>query len=135
VQERKVTSKPKTAKGFDASSVSKLQTTKEIRIVTTPPGSKTKHRATIWVVVVDGTVFIRSFLGKNGKWYQNILASLEADLEFAGKKIHVKAVPVKDPKTIAAVSRAYQEKYRSSPYAKDMLRAEVLPDTLRLEPA
>ncbi len=72
---------------------------------------------------------------KKGKWYQNILASLEADLEFAGKKIHVKAVPVKDPKTIAAVSRAYQEKYRSSPYAKDMLRAEVLPGTLRLEPA
>jgi hypothetical protein len=42
-------------------------------------------------------------------------------------------VPVKDQKTVEAVSEAYLEKYRGSPYAKDMVRPEVLPTTLRLE--
>lgn len=135
VQRRKPASKRKTSKSFDASTLSRLQTTEEIRIVTTPPGSKAKHRATIWVVVVDGTVFIRSFLGKKGNWYQHIVVTSQADLEFSGKRAHAKAIRVKDQKTIAAVSRAYLEKYRSSPYAKDMVRPEVLPTTLRLEPA
>jgi hypothetical protein len=106
----------------------------EIRIATTPAGTKKKHRATIWVVVVDDDVFIRSFTGPKGKWYRNVLADPEADVEFDGKAIHVRAMPVKDRKTIEAVSRAYLEKYRDSPYAKDMVRDEVLPTTLRLEP-
>ena len=63
-----------------------------------------------------------------------MLANPEADVEFDGKAIHVKAIPVKDRETIEAVSRAYLEKYRDSPYAKDMVRDEVLPTTLRLEP-
>ena len=51
-----------------------------------------------------------------------------------GETIHVKAVLVSDQKSIEAVSQAYLEKYRSSPYAKEMVRPEVLPTTLRLEP-
>ena len=83
---------------------------------------------------MDDDVFIRSFTGPKGKWYRNVLANSEADVEFDGKAIHVRAIPVKDRETIEAVSRAYLEKYRDSPYAKDMVRDEVLPTTLRLEP-
>jgi len=35
---------------------------------------------------------------------------------------------------IASVSTAYLAKYTMSPYAKEMVRAEILPTTLRLEP-
>jgi len=119
---------------FDSKTLDALRNVEEIRIATTPAGTKKKHRATIWVVVVDDDVFIRSFTGPKGKWYRNVLADPEADVEFDGKAIHVRAMPVKDRKTIEAVSRAYLEKYRDSPYAKDMVRDEVLPTTLRLEP-
>ena len=119
---------------FDSKTLDALRNVEEIRIATTPPGAKKKHRATIWVVVVDDDVFIRSFTGARGKWYRNVLANSEADVEFDGKAIHVRVIPVKDRETIEAVSRAYLEKYRDSPYAKDMVRDEVLPTTLRLEP-
>jgi hypothetical protein len=119
---------------FDSKTLDALRNVEEIRIATTPPDAKKKHRATIWVVVVDDDVFIRSFTGPKGKWYRNVLVNPEADVEFDGKAIHVKAIPVKDRETIEAVSRAYLDKYRDSPYAKDMVRDEVLPTTLRLEP-
>jgi hypothetical protein len=119
---------------FDSKSLDALRNVEEIRIATTPPSEKKKHRATIWVVVLDDDVFVRSFTGAKGKWYRNVLANPEADVEFEGKAIHVRAIPVKDRATTEAVSRAYLEKYRDSPYAKDMVRDEVLPTTLRLEP-
>ena len=122
------------AREFDSATLDTLKKVEEIRIATAAAGAKTKHRATIWVVVVDGQVFVRSFTGPKGKWYRNVLANPEADLEVDGKTIHVKAIPLNDQKSNEAVSRAYLEKYRSSPYAKDMVGPEVLPTTLRLEP-
>jgi hypothetical protein len=83
---------------------------------------------------VDDDIFIRSFTGPKGKWYHDMLANPEADVEFDGKAIHVRGILVKDRATIEAVGRAYLEKYRDSPYAKDMVRDEILPTTLRLEP-
>jgi hypothetical protein len=55
-------------------------------------------------------------------------------LEFAGRRLAVQAVPVSDTASIAWVSREYLTKYQPSPYAQAMVRAEVLPTTLRLEP-
>ena len=39
-----------------------------------------------------------------------------------------------DADSIARASREYLRKYQPSPYAQAMVRAEVLPTTLRLEP-
>jgi hypothetical protein len=116
---------------FDSETLYQLGKIEEIRIVTRTADAK-KHRATIWVVVVDGAVFVRSFTGFNGRWYQNILANPRADLEVAEKTIHVKAVPVREPTLIEKVSTAYLEKYRFSPYAKHIV--QLLPTTLRLIP-
>ena len=45
----------------------------------------------------------------------------------------VRAVQVRNPKTIARASRGYLKKYAESPYAKEMVRPEILSTTLRLE--
>ena len=42
--------------------------------------------------------------------------------------------PASDPTAVARASREYLRKYQSSPYAQAMVRSEVLPTTLRLEP-
>jgi hypothetical protein len=55
-------------------------------------------------------------------------------LEFAGRRLAVEALPVSDADAIARASREYLQKYQPSPYAQSMVRAEVLPTTLRLEP-
>jgi hypothetical protein len=41
---------------------------------------------------------------------------------------------VSDADAIARASREYLRKYETSPYAQSVVRAEVLPTTLRLEP-
>jgi hypothetical protein len=57
-------------------------------------------------------------------------------LHVGEREIPFRAVRVEDPQTIAQVSEAYRRKYeRSWPNETDeMLREEVLPTTLRLEP-
>jgi hypothetical protein len=72
--------------------------------------------------------------GANGRWYRDLSGGGPATVEFAGRRLAVQAVPASDPGAVAKVSREYLRKYRPSPYAEAMVRSEVLPTTLRLEP-
>jgi hypothetical protein len=88
----------------------------------------------IWVVVADDEVFVRSVRGSKGRWYRDLAAGGSATLEFAGGRLEVRASPANDADSIARASREYLRKYQPSPYAQAMVRAEVLPTTLKLEP-
>jgi hypothetical protein len=46
----------------------------------------------------------------------------------------VQALPERDPGAVDRASQEYLRKYRPSPYAQAMVKPEVLPMTLRLEP-
>ena len=116
---------------FDADTLRELRDIPEVAIRTE------KHPATaviIWVVVADEEVFVRSVRGSKGRWYRDLAKGGSATLEFAGRRLEVQAVPASDADSIARASREYLRKYRTSPYAQSMIRAEVLPTTLRLEP-
>ena len=116
---------------FDADTVRELRNFKEVAIRTE------KHpdsAVVIWVVVADNEVFVRSVRGSKGRWYRDLAVGGSAALEFAGRQLTVQALPVSDPDSTARVSREYLTKYQPSPYAQSMVRAEVLPTTLRLEP-
>ena len=91
---------------------------------------------TIWVVVVDGDVYVRSYRGPNGRWYQALLRHPAGVLHVNGRDVPFRAVRVEDQAEIARVSEAYRRKYeRKWPKeTAEMLRDEVLPTTLRLEP-
>jgi hypothetical protein len=117
-------------KRFDQAIVRQLEAADEIRIITSAPKTTSKHQATIWVVVVRGEPFVRSFRGAKGCWYRDIMANPLADLKVNGNTLRAKGVAVSDQGLVDEVSRAYLEKYRDSPYAKDMVRPEVLPTTL-----
>ena len=116
---------------FDADTVRELRNFKEVAIRTE------KHpdsAVVIWVVVADDEVFVRSVRGTKGRWYRDLATGGSATLEFAGRQLAVQAVPVSDRDSTARFSREYLTKYQQSPYAQSMVRAEVLPTTLRLEP-
>ena len=116
---------------FDANALRELRALQEIAIRTE------KHSDTavvIWVVVADDEVFLRSVRGSKGRWYRDVAAGGPATLEFAGCRLAVQAFPVSDADAIARASNEYLRKYQPSPYAQSMVRDEVLPTTLRLEP-
>jgi hypothetical protein len=117
---------------FDAGILGELHDLREVAILTE------KHpdsAVIIWVVVADDEVFVRSVRGSKGRWYRDLAKGGSAELKFAGRRLAVRADPTSDTDSIARASREYLRKYQSSPYAQSIVRAEVLPTTLRLEPS
>ena len=116
---------------FDAQTLGELRDVEEVMIRTE---KHPKSPVVIWVVVADDDVFVRSWLGARGRWYRDLAAGGPATLEFAGRQLAVHAIPVSDPAAVARASDEYLRKYQPSPYAQAMVRSDVLPTTLRLEP-
>ena len=116
---------------FDADMLHLLGETREVGIRT---GKRPGTAVVIWVVVADGAVFVRSFRGARGRWYRDLAAGGPATLDVAGRRLAVQAVPMTDPATIERASRAFLEKYAPSPYAQEMVQADILSTTLRLDP-
>jgi hypothetical protein len=116
---------------FDSQTLDALRTAEEVGIRT----SRHPDRAIIiWIVASGGDAFIRSVRGAKAQWYIAAATDGRAMLDLGDRQIAVRVVPVSDPEMIASASKAYLAKYATSPYAKEMIRAEVLPTTLRLEP-
>ena len=116
---------------FDAKTLGDLRDAREVTIRTE------KHPASavpIWVVVADDEVFVRSAYGAKGRWYRDLATGSPATLEVGGRWLAVQAVPANDPASIERASRAFLSKYQPSPYAQAMVKADLLPTTLRLEP-
>lgn len=122
---------------FDPETLRLLDETKEVRIETRRDEEAPEHRTIVWVVVVDGTVFVRSVHGPDGRWYREVSANPTAVLHVEDRRIPVRAVQETDETTVEQVSEAYQDKYgRTWPGpTQAMVRPEVLPTTLKLEPA
>jgi hypothetical protein len=121
---------------FDPETLQLLDETREVRIETRRDEEAPAHRTTIWVVTVDGDVFVRSVRGERGRWYREVSANPSAALHVGDRRIPVRASPVTDEPTVGAVSEAYRSKYgRTSPGStRAMVQPETLPTTLKLEP-
>ncbi len=116
---------------FDAEIMRELRDCREVAIRTE---KHAENAVVIWVVVADDEVFVRSVRGNKGRWYRDLATGGSATLEFAGRRLPVQALPAADTDAITRASRDYLRKYQPSPYAQSMVRAEVLPTTLRPEP-
>jgi len=116
---------------FDAATLDALRHLDEVALRTRRHADRA---VVIWSVVADGALFVRSARGAKGRWYRDVTAEPQAALEFSGRRLAVKAVPIADPEAIARVSGEYLRKYRNSPYARSVVAPAVLSTTLRLEP-
>jgi hypothetical protein len=116
---------------FDADTLRALRDVREVRIRTE---KHPKSAVVIWVVVADDQVFVRSWLGAKGRWYRDLAAGGPATLEFAGRQLKVQAIPASDGAAVARASDEFMGKYQPSSHAQEMVRSEILPTTLRLEP-
>jgi hypothetical protein len=77
----------------------------------------------IWVVVVEGRVFVRSWSLKPRSWYRTFLAEPRGTIQIGGREIAVRAVRTRSERLKAAVDQAYLEKYKtpgSIKYAQDL---------------
>jgi hypothetical protein len=71
-----------------------------------------EHRYTgVWVVVVEGRAFVRSWNDKATGWYRAFRAEPRGSIQLAGREIAVRARQTRSERLRDAVTRAYAEKY------------------------
>jgi hypothetical protein len=86
-------------------------------------GSKRHRLTSMWAVLVDGRVFVRSWSMKPRSWYRTLLEEPHGVLEVKGRRVSFRAVRTRSLRVKAAVDRAYREKYNQPgdlPYTRDM---------------
>jgi hypothetical protein len=120
------------ARMFGSTVLDALRSAMEIGIYASGPKDRS---VTIWVVVVDSVVFVRSYRGTNGQWYAAARTTGRATLVVGAQQIPVSTEPVTDAETVEAVSQAFLGKYATSAYVRAMVAPEALVTTLRLDPA
>jgi hypothetical protein len=111
-----------------------LRAAEEVDIETRRGPDAPVHRTTIWPVVEEGEVYIRSLRGDAGRWYREALANPDVVIHVDGESYPARAVHAPDEQSIARASAGLQRKYADSPYLETMIRDEILATTLRLEP-
>ena len=85
-------------------------------------GLRSSHRFTgIWIVVVDGRVFARSWTRRPGGWFAAFLEDPLGVIEIGARRIRIRAVPARGERIRDAVERAYAEKY-STPASRKYVR-------------
>ena len=78
-------------------------------------GMRNDHRfIAIWVVVVNGRAFARSWTLKPGGWYRTFLEEPRGELQIGERIVRVRALPRRGLKLWKAIEAAYAEKYPTS---------------------
>ena len=74
-----------------------------------------EHRYTgVWVVVVEGRVFVRSWNDKPTGWFRAFLAEPLGSIQLAGREIPVRGRRLRGERLRDAVTRAYAGKYTTT---------------------
>jgi hypothetical protein len=102
--------------------------------VRTPRRDGSASSRPIWVVVVDGTAYVRSYLGERGAWYRRARRDGRATIAAGGLTLAVALEPVSDPELNRRISDAFRAKYgaRSPESTEAMVSEDVIATTLRL---
>jgi hypothetical protein len=119
--------------GLDQAVLGALDGAIEVQMVTPRRDGSSSSRP-IWIVVMDGQAYVRSYLGESGAWYRRAQADRRATLEVDGSTVDVAAEPVSDEEINRKVSDAFTAKYaeRSPGPTATMVNDEVSRTTLRL---
>ena len=79
----------------------------------------------VWVVQAGEEIFVRSIRGRRGGWYRRLRANPDGEVGDGAHTHPVRARPVEDAATMAAVTRADAAKYGDSPYVGSLLTEEA----------
>lgn len=85
-------------------------------------GPPSQHRFTgVWVVVVEGRAFARSWDVRPGGWFDSFKKDREGAIQLGDRTVRVFGRIVRSARLLDAVERAYAEKY-STPASRKWVR-------------
>jgi len=87
-----------------------VETLDAAKIVGVRSGDEHRHTG-VWVVVVEGRVFVRSWNDKPTGWYRAFVDEPRGAMTVGDREVRVRARGVRSERLRRAVSDAYAEKY------------------------
>ena len=82
-------------------------------------GGRSTHRFTgVWVVVVDGRVFARSWTVTPDGWYAAFREDPLGTIQVGERRVRVRARPIRGERILDAIEQAYAVKYPTPASAK-----------------
>jgi hypothetical protein len=87
----------------------------------------------IWNVAVDGALYVRAYHGQKSRWYQAAITQKAGRIYAAGIVKEVSFEPVTGAIN-GLIDKAYQAKYKSSPYLNSMISEKSRLATVRIIP-
>lgn len=112
----------------------RIENVREVDIETRRADDAPVHRTIIWAVVADGDVYVRSLRGERGRWFRELMANPDAVLHVQGEAIPVRAVRADDAESVERTTEGFRSKYGESRSLDSMIRDEIAPTTVRLDP-
>jgi hypothetical protein len=119
---------------FDAEVITAMQRSKILGI---KAGTQPHRFIGLWMVVVEGRVFVRSWSMKPDGWHAAFLKDSHGVVQIADREIPIRAVHTRSERLKDAVDRAYREKYHTPgavQYVRDLCRAKSRATTTELVP-
>jgi hypothetical protein len=89
----------------------------------------------IWIVTVDGALYVRSYRGTGGAWYRHATAHPAGTIQADGLQRDV-TLTAADPATRDLIDAAYRTKYGryGDSYLQTMLGEQAVASTMKLIP-
>lgn len=114
----------------------KIAESDEVEIETRRDSKSPLHRVTIWIVPTEEGVYVRSYKGKRGRWYQEALVNPQVAIRLGRRQVKARAEAEHNPLLIRTVNVAYRKKYgeRWPDETQAILKRSLLATTLRLTP-
>lgn len=107
----------------------------ELEIAPRQPDGKLRKPLPVWVVLVNGNLYVRSYRGRAGAWFQAAQATYEGRIRAGGVEKDVVFVEETDPAVNDRIDAAYRAKYGRYPqYVAPMVTPEVRATTLKIIP-
>jgi hypothetical protein len=121
--------------GWPAGQLDRFGSADEIEISTRRSDGSLRAFVPIWIVAVDGNLYVRSFRGHGGAWYRHATQHLAGAIRAGGHQVQVTFTPVGEAQR-KVVDAAYRAKYAryGDTYLLPMLAAQAAATTLRLTP-
>ena len=87
----------------------------------------------IWVVMVEGELYVRAYNGTGSRWYKSAIDQGAGKIEAAGLVKSVRFKPVSG-KVNEKIDEAYRRKYSGSPYLSAMISERTKAATIQILP-
>jgi hypothetical protein len=112
---------------------SQLRTLHDVREVRIAPADERSAGRLVWVLEVEGRVFVRSWKGPEARWYRDTLAAGGAHISGRDIEIEADVTVARATDADAAIDAEFLRKY-GDPYATEMTRTPARETTVELVP-